>query len=107
MAGRLEGKTALITAAGQGIGYATALAMAAEGATVIATDANEALVVQMPRMANVTARNGMTVKEQMQHLAAYERITQLAVADHPGLIVWPSRPANQQGIGRVRRDVTR
>ena len=32
MAGRLEGKTALITAAGQGIGHATALAMAREGA---------------------------------------------------------------------------
>ena len=56
MAGRLEGKTALITAAGQGIGHATALAMAAEGATVIATDANEALVAGMQHSANVTAR---------------------------------------------------
>lgn len=32
MAGRLEGKAALITAAGQGIGHATAIAMAGEGA---------------------------------------------------------------------------
>ncbi|ASM71386.1 MULTISPECIES: SDR family oxidoreductase [Roseobacteraceae] len=36
--GRLEGKRALITAAGQGIGRASALAMAAEGAQVFATD---------------------------------------------------------------------
>lgn len=41
---RLEGKTAFITAAGQGIGRATALAFAREGATVIATDLNEALL---------------------------------------------------------------
>ena len=38
---RLQGKTAIITAAGQGIGRATALAMAAEGARVLATDINE------------------------------------------------------------------
>lgn len=40
--GRLDGKTCLVTAAGQGIGRASALAMAAEGARVIATDVNEA-----------------------------------------------------------------
>lgn len=38
--GRLAGKTALITAAGQGIGRATADAYLAEGATVIAVDIN-------------------------------------------------------------------
>ncbi|WP_322104562.1 SDR family oxidoreductase [Paraburkholderia sp. J41] len=38
MVQRLAGKTALITAAGQGIGYATAGLFAREGARVIATD---------------------------------------------------------------------
>jgi 2-keto-3-deoxy-L-fuconate dehydrogenase len=42
MAGRLEGKTAFVTAAAQGIGRAAALAFAAEGARVFATDLNEA-----------------------------------------------------------------
>jgi 2-keto-3-deoxy-L-fuconate dehydrogenase len=37
---RLTGKTALVTAAAQGIGRASALAMAREGARVIATDIN-------------------------------------------------------------------
>ena len=47
MADRLAGKTAFVTAAGQGIGLATALAFAANGAKVIATDINEALVKQI------------------------------------------------------------
>ena len=41
MAGRLAGKRALVTAAGQGIGRAAALAFAAEGASVLATDVAE------------------------------------------------------------------
>ena len=42
MNARLAGKTTLVTAAGQGIGRASALAMAAEGAKVLATDINPA-----------------------------------------------------------------
>jgi 2-keto-3-deoxy-L-fuconate dehydrogenase len=41
---RLEGKTALVTAAGQGIGRASALALAAEGAQVWATDLDPSLL---------------------------------------------------------------
>jgi 2-keto-3-deoxy-L-fuconate dehydrogenase len=41
---RLEGRTVLVTAAGQGIGRASALAMAAEGAHVWATDLNPKLL---------------------------------------------------------------
>ena len=41
---RLKGKTALVTAAGQGIGYASVMAMVAEGATVWATDINPTLL---------------------------------------------------------------
>jgi 2-keto-3-deoxy-L-fuconate dehydrogenase len=47
MAGRLTGKTALVTAAGQGIGRATAIAFADEGAAVWATDINEATLVNL------------------------------------------------------------
>lgn len=47
MAGRLEGKRVLVTAAGQGIGRASVLAMADEGAHVFATDVNEDALSQL------------------------------------------------------------
>lgn len=46
-AGRLTGKTILITAAAQGIGRASALACAREGASVIATDINAELLERL------------------------------------------------------------
>ena len=52
---RLKGKTALVTAAGQGIGHASALALAAEGAQVWATDVNEKLLERFAGVANITA----------------------------------------------------
>ncbi len=53
--GRLAGKTALITAAGQGIGRATAELFAAEGAEVIASDINDALLGELDTIEGVTA----------------------------------------------------
>jgi len=52
---RLKNKTALVTAAGQGIGRASALAMAAEGAQVWATDVNESLLATYEGVPNVRA----------------------------------------------------
>jgi 2-keto-3-deoxy-L-fuconate dehydrogenase len=56
MSGRLAGKNAFVTAAGQGIGRAVALAFAAEGAHVWATDVNDKLLEGYRGVANVTAR---------------------------------------------------
>jgi 2-keto-3-deoxy-L-fuconate dehydrogenase len=53
---RLKGKTAFVTAAGQGIGRATALSYAAEGATVIATDLDGDKVAQIAGERIRTAR---------------------------------------------------
>lgn len=57
MANRLEGKTALITAAAQGIGRATALAFAREGATVWATDINAQKLQELDGEAAVSIRS--------------------------------------------------
>ena len=56
MTGRLQGKTALISAAGQGIGFASAVAMAAEGARVYATDVNPRLLEKYSGVEGVSAR---------------------------------------------------
>lgn len=56
MTNRLAGKTAVITAAAQGIGRATVEAFLAEGARVIATDINEALLAELAGRPNCTVR---------------------------------------------------
>ncbi len=56
LAGRLEGKTAVISAAAQGIGKATALAFAREGAKVWATDINEKVLSELDGTAGITTR---------------------------------------------------
>ncbi len=56
MSARLAGKKALITAAGQGIGRATALAFAAEGAQVIATDIDAGPLEALAREAEIETR---------------------------------------------------
>ena len=53
---RLAGKTAFITAAGQGIGRATAVAFAREGARVIATDISAALLASLASEIGCTTR---------------------------------------------------
>jgi 2-keto-3-deoxy-L-fuconate dehydrogenase len=54
--GRLAGKTALITAAGQGIGRATVEAYAREGAKVFAADINPQTLAELDAIDGVTAK---------------------------------------------------
>jgi len=68
---RLQGKKALVTAAGQGIGRASVLAMAAEGAEVWATDVNPALLSTFDGVANVhTAKLDVMDKAAIGQLVA-------------------------------------
>ena len=71
MGGRLQGKKALITAAAQGIGRASALAFAREGAQVVATDVNEAKLRELAGTPGITVRRlDVTDKAAIEACAA-------------------------------------
>jgi 2-keto-3-deoxy-L-fuconate dehydrogenase len=71
VAGRLEGKRVLVTAAAQGIGRASALAMAREGAEVLATDVNAARLAEIGKEPGLTtAPLDVTDAGQIAALAA-------------------------------------
>lgn len=71
MGGRLGGKTALVTAAAQGIGEATARAFAAEGARVFATDISRERLAALEGIAGIeTARLDVLDGEAIAALAA-------------------------------------
>ncbi|XP_078532849.1 dehydrogenase/reductase SDR family member 6 [Lissotriton helveticus] len=68
--GRLDGKIIVLSAAAQGIGRATAIAFAREGATVIATDVNEAKLKELEGYSGIQTRVlDVTKKEQIEQLA--------------------------------------
>ncbi len=71
MAGRLQGKVALVTAAGQGIGRAIAEAFVREGAQVIATDVDEKKVQDITgaRPLKLDVRSNDAVDALAKHVA--------------------------------------
>lgn len=76
MSNRLQGKTAFVTAAGQGIGRATAEAFAREGARVVATD------LDVRPLAGLEGTSGVTVEK----LDALDATAIAAAAQrHPGV----------------------
>ena len=92
MSGRLAGKTALVTAAGQGIGFASAIQMAAEGAIVHATDVNAKLLDKFNGVANVTARqldvlDDAAVRTTIAELPALDVLFNCAGYVHNGTIL--------------------
>jgi 2-keto-3-deoxy-L-fuconate dehydrogenase len=91
MSGRLTGKTAFVTAAAQGIGRATALAYAAAGAMVIATDLDAAKVSQIEgeriTTAGLDATNAGAIAAAAQAAGAVDILFNCAGYVHQGTIL--------------------
>ncbi|WP_322064402.1 SDR family oxidoreductase [Burkholderia ubonensis] len=77
---RLQGKRALVTAAGQGIGRATALRFAREGADVLATDIDEA---SLARLADDAQGAGGALSTQRLDVTSARDVAGLAAAQAP------------------------
>jgi len=89
---RLAGKTALVTAAGQGIGFASAKLMAEAGATVHATDVDARLLDNFKGIANIVTRrldvlDDAAVRATMDELPALDVLFNCAGYVHNGTIL--------------------
>jgi NAD(P)-dependent dehydrogenase (short-subunit alcohol dehydrogenase family) len=90
MAGRLQGKSVLVTAAAQGMGRAAVVAFAREGARVIATDLEDALLADLP--SDITKRrldvlDDTAVKTFAEDLGAVDVLFNCAGYVHQGTIL--------------------
>ncbi|SDB44025.1 SDR family oxidoreductase [Bauldia litoralis] len=92
MSGDLEGKTVLVTAAGQGIGRATALAFGRAGATVHATDINAETLAGIDGQPGIAirrldVRDGAAVDAAVADIGAIDALFNCAGFVHVGTIL--------------------
>jgi len=91
MTDALEGKTAFVTAAGQGIGRATVLAFAAAGAHVIATDVDETKVAELAtdaiRIAQLNVLHSADIERAARDAGAIDILFNCAGFVHQGTVL--------------------
>jgi NAD(P)-dependent dehydrogenase (short-subunit alcohol dehydrogenase family) len=81
MAGSLEGKVALVTGGSSGIGRASALAFAREGAKVVVADVQVKGGEETVRMIKDTGREAIFVKADVSKASDVEKLISTAVRD--------------------------
>ncbi len=77
--GEFDGKTALVTGAAQGIGWAVAKAFSDAGANVVITDINEVELSERSRELKELARSFLALKADVRSLAEAEQAVQETV----------------------------
>ena len=92
MSKRLDGKTAFCTASGAGIGRATAVAFAREGARVVASDVDERAFADLKKegiaeCVKLDARDAAAIQAQAQRLGGVDVLFNAAGFVHHGTVL--------------------
>ena len=93
MSNRLKDKIALVTAAGQGIGKATAIAFHKEGAKVIATDINDKTLTELNKeypkieIKNLDSTNNDSIKKYVREIDKVDILFNAVGFVHHGTIL--------------------
>lgn len=95
---RFENKIVLLTGAASGIGRATALRFASEGATVVGVDVNEGGLTETASLVDDATGSFEGVVADITDRAACFGVVEKVVADHGGLDVL----ANIAGVTRIQ-----
>src|SRR5256884_7745202 len=107
---RLDGRTAVITGAGSGIGAASALAMAKEGARVVVVDLNEASAKATVEQIERAGGQALAVRADVTRAADNQMIVEKAVAAWGSLDVFfanagvPQSPENVEDVDEALFD---
>lgn len=107
---RLEGKVAVITGAGSGIGRAMAIRFAAEGARVIAADWNAQRLEEVVSTISATGRAVVSAQGNIADQASAEGLIDLAMDTYARVDILCNNAGvmdYMQGIGEVSDDVWR
>jgi NAD(P)-dependent dehydrogenase (short-subunit alcohol dehydrogenase family) len=87
MSGRLQGKVALVTGGGAGLGEATAKRFAEEGAVVVVTDINPGAAERVASEINSRGGRAEARLQDVTDEALWDTIVNEVAADHSGLHV--------------------
>ncbi len=105
MAGKFEGKVALVTGGSSGIGRATALAFAKEGATVVIADIWVEAGEETVRMIKEAGSEAILIKTDVSKAAEVEAVIKKTVESY-GRLDYPVNNAGIEGDTAPTADCT-